>query len=104
MRAFLSGLCFLSALSSATASEPAPRETLCLSSGETAEAVTARQVVAPGRAIVVARRSVPGASVLRAALCRSGDGLVYRITMLRDDGKIMRVTIDAPGGRVKGVR
>lgn len=101
MRAVLSGLLLLAAPGAAAASEPGPA---CLSSGETSEAVAARQIVAPARAIVSARRAVPNASVLRAALCRGPDALIYRITVLRDDGRVVRVTVDAPSGRVKGVR
>lgn len=75
----------------------------CLSSGDTSEAVAARQVVAPGAAIVLAREAVPDADVLRAALCRDPDALVYRIVVLRQDGRVVRVTVDAPSGKVKTV-
>lgn len=75
----------------------------CLSSGDTSEAVAARQVVAPGAAIVLAREAVPNADVLRAALCRDPDVLVYRIVVLRQDGRVVRVTVDAPSGKVKTV-
>ncbi len=75
----------------------------CLSSGDMSEAVAARQVVAPGAAIVLAREAVPDADVLRAALCRDPDALVYRIVVLRHDGRLVRVTVDAPSGKVKTV-
>lgn len=75
----------------------------CLSSGDMSEAVAARQVVAPGAAIVLAREAVPNADVLRAALCHDPDALVYRIMVLRHDGRLVRVTVDAPSGKVKTV-
>jgi hypothetical protein len=77
---------------------------LCLSSGETLEAVSNREVVAPARAIVIAKRVVPGADVLRAALCREGDELVYRIMMLQKDGRLVRVFIKAPSGDLMNTR
>lgn len=76
----------------------------CLSSGDATEAVASRKVVAPRDAIVLARRTVPDADVLRAALCREPDQLVYRITVLRRDGRLVRVTVDAPSGKLKTVR
>jgi uncharacterized membrane protein YkoI len=72
----------------------------CLSSGDALEAVTARQVVEPTAALGRAREAVPDADVLRAALCRGPDALVYRITVLRHDGRLIRVTVDAPSGKV----
>lgn len=75
----------------------------CLSSGDAQEAVTTQQIVKPGRAIVLARRAVPNADVLRAALCRDAEVLVYRIMILRRDGRLVRVTVDAPTGTVKSV-
>ena len=78
-------------------------DTGCLSSGDASEAVSAKRVVAPGQALVLARRAVPNADILRASLCRDPDDLVYRITALRHDGRLVRVTVDAPSGRVKTV-
>lgn len=94
---------FLSMTSVATAAGLAP-DLSCLSSGATTEAVTNRKVVAPGQAIVQARRAVPNAEVLRASLCRGPDALIYRITVLRHDGRLVRVTLDAPSGKIKAVR
>lgn len=75
----------------------------CLSSGDMQEAVTTHQVVAPATAIVRARRAVPGAEVLRAALCRGPSALVYRITVLRTDGRLVRITVDGSSGTVKSL-
>ena len=78
-----------------------PLDGLCLSPGETHEAVASRQVVPPAQAIVTARKAAPNADLLRAALCRESEGLAYRIVLLRKDGRLVRVTLDAPSGRVK---
>ena len=76
---------------------------LCLSTSDASAAVEAREAVAPGRALGAARRAVPGAAVLRAALCRDPEALVYRITVLGRDGRMMRVMVDGPSGTVKAV-
>lgn len=78
-------------------------DTGCLSSGAASEAVSAKRVVAPDQALVLARSAVPNADILRATLCHEPDTLVYRITALRHDGRLVRVTVDAPSGRVKAV-
>jgi uncharacterized membrane protein YkoI len=75
----------------------------CLSAGETQEVVAGNRVVAPASAVASARRAVPGGDVLRAALCRRAEHLIYRITVLRKDGRLVQVTIDAPSGRVDAV-
>lgn len=75
----------------------------CLSSGDAQEAVTTQGIVAPARAIVLARGAVPKGDVLRATLCRDSNVLVYRIVVLGRDGRLTRVTVDAPSGTVKAV-
>lgn len=76
----------------------------CLSSGDAAEVVSARKVVPPRDAVGVARRAVPDGQVLRAALCGEPSELVYHITVLRRDGRMMRVTVDARSGKLHEVR
>ena len=107
MRAIMIGACFAGGLTAGLApavgaSDPALAG-LCLSAGASLEAVTSHQVVAPGQAIVLARRAAPNADVLRAALCEESEGLAYRIVLLRKDGRLVRVTIDAPSGKIKSV-
>ena len=75
-------------------------EPSCLSSGESSEAVSSQRVVAPREALLVARKAVPNGEVLRAVLCRQPDLLVYVIMLLRKDGRLVRVTVDAPAGKV----
>ncbi|MBQ0822273.1 PepSY domain-containing protein [Microvirga sp. HBU67558] len=75
----------------------------CLPPREMQEAVAAKGVVAPASAVMTARRQIPGADVVRASLCRNSDDLVYVISVLQKDGRIVQVTIDGPSGRVKSV-
>lgn len=105
MRPALLLLCLLAGLSTGAASR-AQVEAVddgCLSSGDAQEAVTTQQIVAPARAIVLARGAVPKGDVLRAALCRDSEALEYRIMVLGRDGRLVRVTVDAPTGTVKAV-
>jgi uncharacterized membrane protein YkoI len=43
------------------------------------------------------------ADVVRAVLCRQEDRLVYLVMALRDDGRLVRITVDAASGKVKSV-
>jgi uncharacterized membrane protein YkoI len=102
--------CLLAALAAAPAgpayaqaADEESAEADCLSSGDAQEAVTTQGIVAPARAIGLALGAVPKGDVLRAALCRDPDSLVYRLVVLRRDGRLVRVTVDAPSGTVKAV-
>ena len=75
----------------------------CLSPGDTVEIVTAHEVVPPSEALVHVRSAVPDSEILRASLCRDPDSLVYRIVLLTRDGRVVRVTLDAPSGKVKTI-
>ena len=100
MRRALFGIGLLIAASgSAGATERGP-ETSCLSSGDTVEILSAHEVVTPSEALVHVRRAEPNSEILRASLCRETDKLVYRIMVLTRDGRVVRVTLDAPSGKV----
>ena len=79
-------------------------EAVCLSSSDVGDAVAGRKVIPPDQALGIARKAVPNGDVLRAALCREPGVLVYRITVLRRDGRLVRVTLDAPSGKVRTIR
>lgn len=104
MRGLLFGIVLMAcaALGPANAADRAAPDH-CLSTGDALDVVTAHQVVTPGAAIVVARQAVPNADVLRASLCRDPASLVYLIMTLRKDGRLVRVVVDAPSGKVKTV-
>jgi hypothetical protein len=69
----------------------------CMSAAEIREAVAARKLVEPMAAVRNAVR-LTHAEPLRSQLCRSKDGLQYQLTLLRRDGKIVRLTINAANG------
>jgi uncharacterized membrane protein YkoI len=58
-------------------------------------------------AIRSARGSVRGRGsreVVRARLCHQDKGLVYLLTMLTRDGKVMHTAVDATSGKVVDAR
>jgi uncharacterized membrane protein YkoI len=71
----------------------------CLTQDEIREEVAQRRVVTQVTALRVARSQIGGDAV-RARLCRAEGGLVYIITALRRDGKVIRVLVDAPSGKL----
>jgi len=101
------GVALLGSVGSACAApEPGatPGPGACLSPGEIQDAVSQGRAIEPRTAVQAARRQVPGADVMRGGLCRNGDALVYQVMVLRKDGRLVYVTIDAPSGKVVGVR
>jgi uncharacterized membrane protein YkoI len=75
----------------------------CLSAAEIRDAVQDKRVVPQVAALRAARAAVAGDAV-RAHLCRKDGGLVYAITVLKKDGKVSRVFVDGPTGKVIGSR
>lgn len=73
----------------------------CLGEAEIHEEVGAKRVV-PQIVALRAARAAKGGEPVRARLCRSESGLVYAITTLKKDGKVVHVTIDASSGKVLG--
>ena len=74
----------------------------CLSPQERRAQVAAHAVIPLSKAIRALR--VRRAEVVRASLCDRGGRLVYVLTVLGRDGKVMRATIDAGNGAVIGRR
>lgn len=79
------------------ADEPITRPVLgdCLGVGGTHEAVRSGSV----RRLAEIRRNLDG-DILRADLCRGGDLLIYRVTLLDPSGHVRRVLLDARSGRL----
>jgi hypothetical protein len=75
----------------------------CLNHKERRAANESGKLVHLATAIHSAKKRMPG-TVVRARLCRDGDGLVYVLTMLAHDGKVARLTVDAVKGTVVGNR
>jgi uncharacterized membrane protein YkoI len=98
MRRVLLGL--ILAVSATSAARADNAEQPCLSAGDAVEIITAHEVVPPSEALLHVRRAVPDSEILRASLCRETDKLVYRILVLTKEGRVVRVTVDAPSGKV----
>lgn len=73
----------------------------CLSQGEMREAVAAGQAIPAVNATRAAQGAYPGAEVTRVELCSAGGGLVYRITLLQRDGRVVQVDVDAGSGALR---
>ncbi len=71
----------------------------CLREAEIHDEVGAKRVV-PQIVALRAARAAKGGEPVRARLCRSETGLVYAITALKKDGKVVHVTVDAATGKV----
>ncbi|MFN3658070.1 MAG: PepSY domain-containing protein [Pseudolabrys sp.] len=72
----------------------------CLGKAEQRAAVSANQAISLAQAIKSLRAHGKRAEVVRARLCRRGDGLVYVLTLLARNGKVTRATIDAANGEL----
>lgn len=89
----------LGVLAAAPAQAAAVKTHGCLTEAEIREEVSAKRVIPQVAALRTARSQVGGEAV-RARLCRSDGGLVYSITALKRDGKVVRVFVDAASGRI----
>ncbi len=75
----------------------------CLNQKERRAATESGKLVHLAAAIHAAKKRMPG-TVVRARLCRSGEGFVYVLTVLARDGKVARLTVDAVKGTLLGQR
>jgi uncharacterized membrane protein YkoI len=76
----------------------------CLTKAEQRDAVQCGRAIPLARGIRSVRRH-RRVEVVRARLCRHGDGMVYVLTLLARSGKVTRATIDAATGKhIKGGR
>jgi uncharacterized membrane protein YkoI len=69
----------------------------CLTQDQRRAAIQSRKAVPLGRALRTAKARHAG-DLLNARLCRQGKGLVYVLTVLARDGKVMHVRVDADNG------
>jgi len=73
----------------------------CLDQKERRAESEAGKVVPLSTAMHVAKRRMPG-TIVRARICHGRDGLVYVLTVLAQDGKVARLTVDAVKGTLVG--
>ena len=71
---------------------------VCLNAAETREEIRARHLIEPFAALKYAAAQHK-AEALSARLCRSGDELIYEITLLNRDGRLVHVEIEAASGK-----
>jgi hypothetical protein len=83
------------------AADPAAR--LCLNQKERRALIEKGAVLHLAAALRAARPRAPG-TLVRARLCRRGEGFAYVLTVLDHDGKVARVVVDAVKGTVVGER
>jgi len=75
----------------------------CLSEAQQRQAVSSGKAVTLAAAIRASKRRAPG-EVVRAQLCRQGDGsFVYVLTVLARNGKVSRALVDATDGALAGI-
>ena len=70
----------------------------CLSPDERRAKIASHAVIPLAKAIRAVK--VRRAEVIRASLCEHGGRLVYLLTVLPRDGKVVRATVDAASGAV----
>jgi len=70
----------------------------CLSPEERRAVIGAHKAVPLGRAMHVVKAKL-GGDVVKARLCRQERGLVYVLTVLARDGKVIQARVDAADGR-----
>jgi uncharacterized membrane protein YkoI len=91
----LASLC--AAIPIAAAAEP----TSCLSPDERRAIIASHQAVPLSRAMNVVKARIPG-DIVKARLCRQEIGLVYVLTVLARNGKVMQARVDAANGHWLG--
>jgi uncharacterized membrane protein YkoI len=77
-----------------------PPYNACLNKAEQRAAVADKKAIPLARAIKSRRERGHHADLVRARLCRHGDGLVYVLTLLGRSGRVIRETVDAANGEV----
>ena len=73
----------------------------CLTRAEQRAAITDGQAVPLAEARRMLRQRM-GGELVRARLCHDAGRLIYLLTVLTRDGKVMRVTVDATNGTLIG--
>ena len=72
----------------------------CLTRAEQQAAVSGGQAIPLAAAIKAARAHSRARQVVRAQLCRGPKGLVYVLTVLARDGKVIHASVNAVSGAI----
>ena len=100
--AFGATICALEA-AAAPQDAPAVVKRICFPTNETREEIKGHHLVEPFVALKNAAATVK-AEALSAKLCRLGDELVYEIALLRRDGRLVHVAVNAASGKLVATR
>ena len=90
----------LGALAAPVAAADSPPRGTCLNKAEQRAAIDSGKAIPLGQALKSLRSRGKRAEVVRARLCRRGDGLVYVLTLLARSGKVTLATVDAANGEM----
>jgi uncharacterized membrane protein YkoI len=96
----LSGLLAAPAIFAGQAMAADPTYNVCLNKAEQRVAVADKKAIPLARAIKSRREHGHHADLVRARLCRHGDGLVYVLTLLGRSGRVISETVDAANGEL----
>jgi uncharacterized membrane protein YkoI len=72
----------------------------CLTQDQRRTAVASHRAVPLARAVRNVKSHAAGVEVVGARLCYHGEELVYVLTVLARDGKVIRASIDAASGAI----
>jgi hypothetical protein len=82
------------------ASAADPPQHACLNKVEQRAALASQRAIPLAQAINSLRAHGRRAELVRARLCRHGEGLVYVLTLLARSGKVTSATVDAASGEL----
>jgi uncharacterized membrane protein YkoI len=91
-------------LIAAVAGPAAAESGACLTQDQRRAAVATHRAIPLARAVRDVRSRVAGAEVVRAHLCYRGEELVYVLTVLARDGKVIRASVNAASGAIVEAR
>jgi uncharacterized membrane protein YkoI len=94
VRQLLLTLVLLAAAGPAAAADPPA----CLSQEQRRAAVASHRAIPLARAVRDVRHRTAGAEVVGARMCYRGSELVYVLTVLARDGKVVRASVNAASG------
>ena len=95
----LLSIVFIGLTAAAAAAAELPQHA-CLTKAEQRTAVAEHHAIPLAQAVKTVHAHAHRNELVRARLCRHGEGLVYVLTLLPRSGKVARVTVDAANGEV----
>lgn len=99
LRALIIALCLIGS-APVMAAESSAFRGACLTKAEQRAAVAAHKAVPLAEVIKNLRAKRHRGEVVRARLCKRGEGLDYVLTVLARNGKVVSLTVDAANGEL----